>query len=174
MTLVRRRLKRWLVVQAHPRREEWAVENVLNQQRDVLVYLPKTVDMEVTRGRLVERTRCLFPGYFFVLSRSGQYSFLHSTFGVKGLLMLGDTPGTVSGQEIVNLMAREDAEGQVVLPNAERLQPGMQVRATAGVFEGQVGIVQGMAAHQRCRVLMEMLGGQRKVLIAAKDLEQER
>jgi transcription antitermination factor NusG len=51
-----------------------------------------------------------------------------------------------------------------------RLQRGDRVRIKRGPLSQQVGLYQGMSAHNRVRVLLTLLGGKTTALVAERDV----
>lgn len=96
----------------------------------------------------------MFPGYIFLVVSRG-WEALASTRGIRHLFMCGDNPTRVNAYEIDALRSREDGDGYI------RLDPpvtvGDRVRVNVGVFLGRRGVVQGMTARDRCRVLLSVM-----------------
>ena len=84
--------------------------------------------------------------------------------------MDGKSPRYVPERIVDGLKMREDEDGFVKLDEVEGLRKGQQVRIGAGLFEGQVGIYEGMTADERAIVLFKLLGGDRKVPVNTKIL----
>jgi transcription antitermination factor NusG len=60
--------------------------------------------------------------------------------------------------------------GAVELPN-RRLQYGDRVKILAGPFRGHLAIYAGMSAHERAAVLLQILGGLRRVTLTQREVE---
>ena len=111
----------------------------------------------------------LFPSYIFVRITSQFYPVMW-TPGVTRILMTGDQPARLP-EEIVSTIRKREVGGFVKLPsNGRRLHKGDKVKITRGSFEGQIGVYDGMSAHQRERVLLELLGSWVSVELAATDV----
>jgi transcriptional antiterminator RfaH len=166
----------WLVVRTQPNREGWAGENIKRQGYSY--YLPRFKEIVFVKQmrRHVSRVRALFPSYLFV-NTDGPWRWLTGTFGVSTLIFNGECPAEVSARIIDDLRSREDEEGLVVLPGDPRLKrrsrftPGEIVKATEGPFIGFTGIHQGTEAHERERILLDLLGRKVPVLIGEACLE---
>ena len=152
----------WGVIRSLPKREAFAAER-LRMDHGFEVFLP-----------LVQTKRAstpLFPGYLFarVVERWRSINFC---FGVIGIVRVGDCPSKMPDREIEALKAMIDGHGYVRLPEAPRpthrtIAIGAKVKITAGPFGGMSGLYAGMGAKDRERVLLNLLGSQRPVLIAA-------
>lgn len=160
----------WVVAQAKPQRERWAVENILRQGFEP--YRPLTRVKEVKRGKVVEKLQSLFPGYLFVRT-TGQWRSLTGTFGISGVIMAGQFPAIMPDSAIEQLRAREAADGTIILPKSDkpRFYEGEHVRIGDGPFSGYNGIFEGDAADERVSVLLQVLGRTTRVLIGEEFLE---
>ena len=166
----------WLVVRTQPNREAWAGDNITRQ--GYTYYLPrfKETVFAKTMRKQVTRIRALFPSYLFV-NTDGPWRWLTGTFGVSTLIFNGEAPALVSSRIIDDLKAREDDDGLVILPGDPRLKhksrftPGQLVKATEGPFIGFTGIHEGTSAHERERILLDLLGRKVSVEIGEACLE---
>ena len=92
--------------------------------------------------------------------------------GVSRLILAGDHPAEVGDHVVAELRSRERG-GFIVLPKplAQRrrasFERGEQVRVRDGALHDLVGLVEDMRSHERVAVLLELLGGQRRVELAA-------
>ena len=160
--------QRWLVARTKPNRERWAAENVLRQGREP--YLPMIGSVSKTKsGVTLAVARPLFASYLFVQT-DDQWKFLLGTFGIVGVILVGDKPAVLSSTIIEQLRTRENASGLVVLPKS-RFKIGQGVRVTGGAFVNLQGIYDGQADKERQQVLVDYLGRKTKVLIADDQLE---
>src|SRR5437868_7318701 len=130
------------------------------------VYLPRIRESRIVRGRKVEITPALFPGYAFILIESQWHSARWSP-GVMTLIMNGAGPARVADSIITELRERE-INGLVKLPPPLRL--GDRVRVTGGPFAGLHGLVAGRAPHERVLILLALLGAARQVTLPAADV----
>jgi len=153
----------WGVVRSLPKRESFAAER-LRMDRGFEVFLP-----------LVQTKRAsapLFPGYLFcrIIDR---WRSINSTFGVLCLVRVGDCPTRCPDHEVDSLKAMIDGHGYVRLPEAppaparRKIAIGARVKVTAGPFGGMRGLYAGQSTRERELVLLNLLGGQRPVAIAA-------
>jgi transcription antitermination factor NusG len=152
----------WGVVRSLPKREAFAAER-LRMDGGFEVFLP-----------LVQTKRAsqpLFSGYFFcrIVDR---WRSINSTFGVLCLVRIGDCPARCPDREIEALKAMV-VGGFVRLPEAppppvrRQIAVGARVRIASGLFGGMSGLYAGQSTRERELVLLNVLGGQRPVAIAA-------
>jgi transcriptional antiterminator RfaH len=114
----------------------------------------------------------LFSGYFFcrIVDR---WRSINTTLGVLSLVKFGDAPARCPDHEIDSLKAMIDAHGYIKLPEARgapierKIAIGAKVKVTAGPFGGMSGLYAGQSSRERELILLNLLGGQRRVLIAA-------
>jgi transcription antitermination factor NusG len=113
----------------------------------------------------------LFSGYFFcrIVDR---WRSINSTFGVLCRVRIGDCPARCPDREIEALKAMV-VGGFVRLPEAppppvrRQIAVGARVRIASGLFGGMSGLYAGQSTRERELVLLNVLGGQRPVAIAA-------
>jgi hypothetical protein len=163
----------WSVAQCCWREERRAAHHVEKLGLDY--YLPLTYVPDNAGDD--ERRTLLFPGFIFVKLRDGWQALCSGTVrGVRRLLMvpaelsgrvqavsnLGAqavperVPAQVRGDEIRRLRGLEDECGVVRL--RPRLRDGMPVVVeSGGAYEGLEGLVEGMPAAGRVRVLFKKL-----------------
>ena len=114
----------------------------------------------------------LFAGYFFCRTVD-RWRSINSTFGVLCLVRVGDCPARCPDHEIDSLKAMLDGRGFIKLPDRpstpvkRKIAIGAKVKVTAGPFGGMSGLYAGQSTRERELVLLNLLGGQRPVAIAA-------
>ena len=133
------------------------------------VYLPRLREQRIVRGRRVEVTPPLFPGYCFVAIEL-QWHAAHRAPGTNGLVMNGGGPAHVPNNVIAELKSRE-RNGFIELSKPRGPRIGSRVKVTAGPFAGQFGLYAGMKPHQRVEVLLMLLGGQQRVSLSREAIE---
>jgi transcriptional antiterminator RfaH len=153
----------WGVVRSLPKRESFAAER-LRVDSGFEVFLP-----------LVQTKRAsapLFSGYFFcrIVDR---WRSINTTFGVLCLVRVGDCPARCPDREIEVLRSLIDGHGYIKLPEApatpvrRQIAIGAKVKVTAGPFGGMSGLYAGQSTRERELILLNLLGSQRLVTIAA-------
>jgi transcriptional antiterminator RfaH len=133
------------------------------------VYLPRLREQRIVRGRRVEVTPPLFPGYCFVAIEL-QWHAAHRAPGTLGLVMNGGGPAHVPDSVIDELRSRE-RNGLIELTKPRAPRVGSRVKVTVGPFAGQLGIYAGMKPHHRVEVLLMLLGGQQRVSLSREAIE---
>ena len=133
------------------------------------VYLPRLREQRIVRGRKVDVTPPLFPGYVFVAIEL-QWHAAHRAPGTLGLVMNGGGPAHVPDSVIAELRSRE-RNGLIELTKPRGPRVGSRVKVTVGPFAGQLGIFAGMQPHQRVEVLLTLLGGQQRVSLSREAIE---
>ena len=119
------------------------------------VYFPRLREQRIVRGRRVEVTPPLFPGYCFVAIEL-QWHAAHRAPGTNGLVMNGGGPAHVPDNVIAELKSRE-RNGFIELSKPRGPRIGSRVKVTIGPFAGQLGLYAGMKPHQRVEVLLTLL-----------------
>src|SRR5215831_3020579 len=132
------------------------------------VYLPRLRERRLVRGRRIEVSPPLFPGYAFV-AIALQWHGARWCAGVRDLIMDGAAPARVPDGIIAEIRARETG-GLIELP--PRLKRGDPVRILRGPFREQLALYQGQNGHERVAVLLSLLGGQHRVTLPRADVEQ--
>ena len=156
----------WLVAQTELQREQVAVK-WLKEQR-FHVYLPCIRIETVMHQRKVERLAPLFPSYVFV-QRVEHWQPIVRTIGVIDVLYSGERPAQLGDEVIAGLRARE-RDGVIALPTRPDFQRGDSVRVVRGPFQGQIAIFQDMKPKDRIEVLLSILGAERQLELARRDV----
>ena len=124
-------------------------------------YFQKIREERVRRRRRVEIIAPLFPAYAFVLIEQ-QWRAARWSIGVAALIMNGSAPAQVPDHVIDEIRKRE-VRGAVELPKPPELRLGDRVKILGGPFEGHWALYAGMKPHERCEVLLSLLGSQQRV-----------
>lgn len=147
----------WLVVRSKPGHEKRARQNLLQQGAES--YLPYAFDP------VANRHGPLFRSYLFVLADKNAWGFINYSYGVRCVLTFGEQVATISRAIIEGLKASE-INGVIQLPKpGKEFEKGDELRIKYGAFVGQLGIYQGMNAHQRVYVLMNILNRATRVAL---------
>jgi transcription antitermination factor NusG len=122
---------------------------------------------------LVWFTEALFPNYLFARFEWFQsQALVRSCQGVSGVVRFGDQVPEVPADTLNDLRAyMEDAELKTV---SFSLLEGDDVEIVEGPFRGQNGVVkQLLPAHERIKVLLEVLGGVTEVDLSLSSVFKE-
>jgi transcription antitermination factor NusG len=137
-------------VQTEVQRERTAVEHLT--RAGFVTYLPR---IKIKKSG-IERTPPLFPAYVFVQIERHWHDARWSP-GVVRLLMDGDQPAKLQDRVMEEIRSRE-VGGYVKLKPTPKARKGQRVRINGGRFDGHIGLYEGQTAHERQRVLLEILG----------------
>jgi transcriptional antiterminator RfaH len=151
----------WGVVRSQPKREAFAAERLSAGGFEVFLPLVQTK----------RASQPLFPGYLFALVID-RWRAINTTLGVLCLVRVGDCPARCPDRDIDSLKAMM-VGGFVRLPEGRgapvkrRIELGAKVRITRGPFGGLNGLYAGQTARERELVLIDFLGRQTPVQVAA-------
>jgi transcriptional antiterminator RfaH len=156
----------WGVVRSLPMKERFAASQL--ELRGFETFLPLIQTKRATQP--------LFGGYLFcrILDR---WRTINTCFGIIGLVRVGDCPSKMPDAEVERLKAMTDGYGFIRLPAhptvAPRriIAPGAPVTIAGGPFKGFAGLYAGMSRRDRELVLINLLGRQTTVEIAAALIE---
>src|SRR5262249_52363800 len=157
----------WAAAQLQPRREALAAHCLA--LAGFTVYTPRLREHRVLRGRRVEVSPPLFPGYAFV-AITLQWHAARWGAGVVRLVMDGAQPARVPDAIIEEIRHRE-VRGLIELPKPPRVRPGDAVRILRGPFEGRLAIYAGMKPRHRVEALLSLLGSKQRMTLAADAVE---
>jgi transcription antitermination factor NusG len=149
----------WAVARVQSQREAFAAEQL--QARGFEVFLPK---IETRRS-----VAPLFVGYVFVFIVGGHWLAIDRTFGVCSTIKFGDCPARVPDAEIAAIRARANERGIIELPPEPPkhvFRKGDRVKVLMGgcAFDG---IHTGHSLRDRQRILLQVLGSVRPVMVAS-------
>ena len=161
-------MRRWYVVQTHPRQEAQAQRELQNQ--DFQAFCP----MVAKESRLGVYLVPLFPGYIFCqIDTSRPWRSVASTRGVLRLLSSApERPIPVPPGIVEELMATASLRSVITAIAPPLLAEGAKVRVTDGPFADQQGIVL-WSDNRRVRLLMEILGRQTPIETDRKAVEPQ-
>jgi transcriptional antiterminator RfaH len=145
----------WIVVNAQPHREQFAIENL--ERQDFGTYCPKIRKQLRSRYGPRDVLRPLFPGYLFVhVSRDpARWRPILSTYGVRRVIKFGDSVGYLENDFVEGLRAREQ-DGAIVKPDSP-YSPGQEIRIVGGPFDGIISKIIEIQDKDRIVILMDLL-----------------
>jgi transcriptional antiterminator RfaH len=149
----------WHVVRTHPHREQAAVGNI--RRLGFEAFLPQLRRVVRHARRRTEVLRPLFPQYAFVRLRlkGDRWRPILSTAGVSAMIMDGERPRRLPAALVDELRARD---GRWPGPEAAI---GAPVRFLDGPFGDRIGRIAALGDADRVRVLFEILGSEREVVV---------
>ena len=160
--------KSWFLVQLKPNCIKIAERHLHRQGFQTFTPIE---DVTVRSGsKYVRQTRPVFPGYTFVSFdlRSSYWQAINSTIGVLRLVSFGETPAQVPKGVIRDLMGRCDGTGRLMPPR--EFKAGDRVQVSSGVFSDFYGEVISVAPDQRVWILMEIMGGAKRIEVSSNAL----
>jgi transcriptional antiterminator RfaH len=163
-------LESWFAVITKPRSEAIAEEHLQRQGYECL--FPRV--RRVLRGAagMKSRVEALFPNYLFLRADPDRVSLapVRSTRGAVGLVRFGAEPVSVPDAVIARIRERIDLEDGLVRLAAPDLTPGQRVRVTEGPLLGWDAIFLAREGFDRVRLLLEILGTAREVILPRQQL----
>ena len=159
----------WFLAQLKPNCAQIAQKNLIRQ--GFQTFLPMEEETRQRNGKFVTATRLLFPGYIFVAFdvTKGLWRTINATHGITKLVSFGKEPAPVPRDLVSQLMRRCDTSGKLLPP--EILKQGDKVMLTSGPFANFTAEVLKIAPDKRVWVLMDMMGKQTRVAVAADQLK---
>lgn len=159
-------VKKWFVVQIKPNSHDLAVRNLERQGFET--FLPKMKTTIKKENKFIDKEVLLFLGYAFVgIDRhNANWSKINSTYGVLKLLGSNKKPSEVPVNLITTLKNRY---GNNVNPINKNLKRGDTIKFYNGPFADLVTKIENVDAHKRIYVLLEVMGGYRKLEINLKE-----
>lgn len=162
----------WFCLKAQTKREHIAADHV-RQIPGTTVFLPRVRFQRKTVRGLAWFTEALFPGY--VLARfdfQQQFRQVKHAPGVRGIVHFGDRWPAVPDETIAELQLALGTENICTITDS--LAVGDEIEVATGAFRGLKAVVtRVMPARERVFVLLEFLGRQTSVEIAAANVIRE-
>lgn len=159
-------MDKWYLVQCKPRQDERAQEHL--QRQGYRCYRPLHQVEKLVRGRRVQRSESLFPGYVFVqLGECANWTTVRSTRGVATLVSFSGRPAEVGDELIGQLRQREQAEGS---EGVQLFEAGARLRIKEGPFAELEAVYVGMDGNERAIVLLNILQREQRLRFPLKSL----
>lgn len=158
---------RWFVVHTLPNREAGAMAQLSAQGFNAFLPAHRKTIRHARKFREVRAP--FFPRYLFIqlnLERD-QWRRVNGTIGVSRLIMEGERPKPVP-PGIVECLIAMSADGLLTFSPA--LEAGQNVRVLSGPFANFVGELHRVDAHNRVRVLLDVLGMRTAITTSGDDL----
>jgi transcriptional antiterminator RfaH len=157
--------ERWYVATTLPRKERVAATHLANQ--NYRSFLPVHLETRRHAGKFNTLLAPVFPGYVFVILDIERHRWrsINGTLGVQRLITDGERPSAVPPGIVETLIQSSDQRGALIY-KADDLAIGDRVQLMAGPFAGSLSVLQRLDGAGRVQVLLELLGGAVKVVIA--------
>ena len=163
-------MQAWFAVVTKPRSEAIAHEHLLRQGFDCM--LPRVRRVRRGVGGLKPRVECLFPNYLFLHADIEHTSLapVRSTRGARGVVRFGGVPAEVPESVIAQIKQRINAEDGFVRLEAPKFALGQKVRLTEGPLSGLEGVFLLDQGADRVRLLLQLMGTTREVVVPREQL----
>ncbi len=163
-------MQAWFAVVTKPRSEAIAHENLQRQGYETL--LPRLRRTRRGPSGTAARVECLFPNYLFLRADTTRTSLapVRSTRGARGVVKFGGVPAEVPESVIEHIRRRIDDEDGFIRLEAPSLAAGQAIRLSQGPLSGLEGIFLQEEGSDRVRLLLEILGTRREVVLPRAQL----
>jgi len=163
-------MEAWYAVVTKPRAEATALEHLARQGYECL--LPRVRRILRNAAGLKPRIESLFPNYLFLRADPDRMSLapVRSTRGAIGLVRFGAEPVQVPDAVIDGIKRRIDADDGLIRLITPELAPGQGVRVMDGPLVGWEGVFLSTESMDRVRLLLELLGTSREVVVPRSQL----
>ena len=123
------------------------------------MFLPQGLKTVRHARKLTNVQAAFFPRYIFVELDLTHHRWrsVNGTFGVRSIVMQGETPHPVPRGIVETMIASVDHND--LLRFERDLKTGSEVRLIAGPFAEQLGILDRLDDSGRIRVLLKIMGG---------------
>lgn len=148
-------MKSWYLIQAKPKSEKLAKENL--ERQGYATYLPLILGRTKRRGKTIKAIQPMFPRYLFIhlSDQTDDWGPIRSTLGVSNLVRFGITPAKVPEILINSLKQNENNLGIYELP-IKPLSHGDKLLIVEGPFEGYEATLFSQKSDDRVIVLLKI------------------
>lgn len=160
-------VKKWFVVQIKPNSYDLAIRNLERQGFET--FLPKMKATIKTNNKFINKDVAVFPGYAFVGTdlQNPYWTKINSTYGVSKLLSFNNKPYEIPLDLILTLKDRFQNKVDPIIN--ENLKKGDTIKFNNGPFAELVANIESVEEKKRIYVLLEVMGGHRKLKINLKE-----
>ena len=160
----------WYLIQTKPNAHLMASEN-LNRQ-GFKVFLPLIDRTSKRRGKFVNHTTPLFPGYLFMGTMTNRipWKSINATRGVAKAITLDGRFRSINHDIIEGVKCRCDANG--VLKKLNEIKSGDRARIEKGPFAEFICKVDEIADNKRAWVLINMLQQRVRLSVSINELSK--
>ncbi len=161
--------KGWYCLCTLPKKETIAAQN-LRSSIGCPVFAPRIVYRKKTKRGLQLFNEALFPGYLFAQCNLVEhYRYILSLTGIRQVVHYGEVIPVLSDSVISAL--RNSVGGEIHQIQDLPLEPGSEVRIIEGPLQDLTAVVKTLLpGRERVRLLLEFLGQQQEIEIAARSV----
>jgi len=160
--------KEWFCLRTQTKREHIAAA-ILDRLEEVEVFCPRISQIKKTRAGKKRFVEAMFPGYIFAKFQFHAHSrqVVHSQ-GITRMVELGER--RIIPQHVVEDLKASLPENVIEAPDLSIL-PGAEIEVVTGSLKGLNGrVLAQMSAQNRIQILLDFLGREIKVSLAANDV----
>ena len=159
--------KKWLVAQIKPKSHDLAIRNL--ERQGFKIFMPKIKETTRKENKFISKDVLVFPGYGFVGVdlQDSYWTKINSTYGVSKLLTFNNKPCEIPLDLIVTLKNRFGNKVDPIIN--ENLKKGDTIKFNNGPFAELVAKIESVEEKKRIYVLLEVMGGRRKLKINLKE-----
>ena len=160
-------VKKWLVARIKSNSYDLAIRNLERQGFET--FFPKMKVTKKKENKFIGKDVSVFPGYGFVGVdlQDSYWTKINSTYGVSKLLTFNNKPCEIPLDLIVTL--KNSFENKVDPIINENLKKGDIIKFNNGPFAELVANIESVEENKRIYVLLEVMGGRRKLNINLKE-----
>ena len=161
-------VKKWLIAQIKPNSYNLAIRNL--ERQGFKTFLPKMEITQRQKNKFIVKNVYVFPGYMFVCFDPDIISWtkINSTYGVSKILTFNKKPSEISSDFILALKNRYEINSNPT--RKETLKQGDSIKFFSGPFADVIAKVESVDENNRIWVLLEAMGGYRKLKLQKNQL----
>ena len=163
-------LEAWYAVATKPRAEAVALEQLARQGYQCL--LPRVRRVLRSAAGVRSRIESLFPNYLFLRADPDRVSLapIRSTRGAIGLVRFGAEPARLPDAVVERIVSRIDKDDGLIKLASPELVAGQEVRVVDGPLVGLDGVFVCVEGADRARLLLQLLGVGREIVVPRSQL----
>ena len=156
-----------MVAQLKPNSYDLAVRNL--ERQGFQTFLPKMKATIKKVNTFINKDVLVFPGYAFIGIdlHNSYWAKINNTYGVSKLLSFNNKPSEIPLDLIVALKNRYENSVNPIIN--ENLKSGDTIKFNNGPFADLVANIESVDEKKRIYVLLEVMGGPRKLEIDLKE-----
>ncbi len=160
-------VQKWLVAQIKPNSYDLAIRNLERQGFET--FIPKMRATIKKENKFINKDLLVFPGYAFIGIdlHTSSWTKINNTYGVLKVLAFNNKPSVISLDLIMALKNKYEDKSNPIIN--ENLKKGDSIKFNSGPFANFIANIEKVNAEKRIYVLLEVMGGNRKLEINLKE-----